>query len=363
MKIGNMESVLELMESAVAEGVFPGAVLLVSRDGQVLLKRAFGSADLYQQRPMKLDTLFDLASLTKPLATTPVVMKMIAAGTLKLEDCIGDILPELSADPKSGITIEHLLAHTSGLPDYRPFYQRLQHVEASERKSRLNRYLCETPLIYPIGAKTLYSDPGFMLLRWIIERVAGTGLGHLAESKIYRPLGLTDLFYTDAFGPAMEKPFAATEDCPWRQVVMSGKVHDENAYVVGGVDGHAGLFGTADQVHALLCAFLSLYHGDRAGVDLPIETVRRFFNYRQKGDRALGFDRPSAKESSSGSYFSKNSVGHLGFTGVSFWMDLDRRIIIVLLTNRVHPTRKNEKIKAFRPMLHDRIMLHLLTQG
>jgi CubicO group peptidase (beta-lactamase class C family) len=294
------------------------------------------------------------------LATTPVLMKMTSRGALKLEDRLGDILEELSTDPKSAVTIAHLLAHQSGLPDYRPFYRRLQHVEASKRKSRLNRYLCETPLIYPIGEKTLYSDLGFMFLRWVIERVAGTALDRVADTDIFQPLGLTSLFFVDSSGAPMEKTFAATEDCPWRQGVVCGKVHDENAFVVGGVDGHAGLFGTADQVHALLHAFLSIYHGEGAGVDLPNETMRRFLNYGEKGGRALGFDRPSARASSSGAYFSENSVGHLGFTGVSFWMDLDRRIIVVLLTNRVHPTRSNESIKAFRPVLHDSIMRNLL---
>ncbi|MEJ2096433.1 MAG: serine hydrolase [Deltaproteobacteria bacterium] len=174
--------------------------------------------------------------------------------------------------------------------------------------------------------------------------------------------GSTDIFVKRrcSSGAPVEKAFAATEDCPWRQGVVRGKVHDENAFVVGGVDGHAGLFGTADHVHALLNAFLLIYHGQQAGVDLPTETMRRFLNYGEKGGRALGFDRPSAKASSSGTYFSENSVGHLGFTGVSFWMDLDRRIIIVLLTNRIHPTRTNESIKAFRPVLHDSIMRNLL---
>ena len=347
------------MRAAVADGVFPGGVLLVAKHRQVMFHEAFGYANIYQKRPMNTETIFDLASLTKPLATTPAVMKLMATSALGLQDRLGSLLPELKATPKSDITIEHLLAHRSGMPAYRPFYQRLQSTAPKERRERLNRMLCETPLTYPVGGKTVYSDLGFMMLRWVIERIGGKRLDHFVQAEIFGPIGLTNLFFIDSNKQVIEKKFAATEVCAWRNTLVEGVVHDENAFAVGGVDGHAGLFGSAAQLHELLCEFLALYHGDTACGVLSPAIVRRFLNYGRKTERALGFDRPSLQGSSSGSHFSRNSVGHLGFTGVSFWMDPDRSVIIILLTNRIHPTRHNEKIKAFRPVLHDEIMSRL----
>ena len=200
-----------------------------------------------------------------------------------------------------------------------------------------------------------------MMLRWLVERLANRRLDHFVREEIYKPLGLENLFFVDSNMPVMEKVFAATEACAWRNGLVEGSVHDENAFVVGGVDGHAGLFGTAEDVHALLCEIQSLYHGaDSRGV-LKKEIVQEFLNFGKKTARALGFDRPASKNSSSGSHFSKNSVGHLGFTGVSFWMDLDRSLLIILLTNRIHPTRENEKIKIFRPVLHDAVMTRIMS--
>ena len=147
--------------------------------------------------------------------------------------------------------------------------------------------------------------------------------------------------------------------CPWRNRLIQGVVHDENAYTIGGVDGHAGLFGTASGVHDLLQEMLSTYFGRSHKGVLPQGLVQSFLNYDTGGERALGFDRPTPPGSSSGRYFSKNSVGHLGFTGTSFWMDLEQAIIVILLTNRIHPTRENDKIRIFRPVIHDAVMQFL----
>ena len=355
-----MESIDRMMRAAVADGVFPGAVLLVSHGNSILFHEAFGYANIYEKRPVATQTLFDLASLTKPLATTLAVIKLMATSKLRLEDSLGNLLPELKTSALAHITLEHLLAHQSGLPDYRPYYLSLQHVPLKKRADALNRLLCETPLIYPTGEKTVYSDPGFMMLRWVVERMSNARLHHFVQDDIYKPLGLENLFFVDSGRQIVAKSVAATETCAWRHALVEGSVHDENAFVVGGVDGHAGLFGTAEQVHALLWELHSLYNGaDSTGI-LKKEIVREFLNYGKTAERALGFDRPSKQHSSSGRHFSQNSVGHLGFTGCSFWMDLDRAIIIILLTNRIHPTRKNEKIKAFRPVLHDEIMTQIL---
>jgi CubicO group peptidase (beta-lactamase class C family) len=207
----------------------------------------------------------------------------------------------------------------------------------------------------------IYSDLGFMILEWMIEHVSGKRLDCFASEMIYNPLGVDNLFFVDLHtNRKWRAPFAATEQCPWRKILLSGQVHDENAYVVGGIEGHAGLFGTAAAVYTLVRKLLSAYQGRDSDNLFQTKIVRLFFKRLPKSDKALGFDMPSLKDSSAGHHFSANSVGHLGFTGTSFWMDLDRSVIVILLTNRVHPSRDNVAIKAFRPALHDAVMQCLL---
>jgi CubicO group peptidase (beta-lactamase class C family) len=229
-----------------------------------------------------------------------------------------------------------------------------------KRKAALRKLLVKEPLVHPIGSRVVYSDIGFMILAWLIEEICGNQLDHFVSEMIFSPLGLDNLFFIDLKAARKPGVFAATEQCNWRRQLQSGQVHDENAYVVGGVQGHAGLFGIALDVHSLLSHLLSTYHGQPSTQLFQPDMVRLFFRRLAGSDRALGFDTPSLSDSSSGQFFSRNSVGHLGFTGTSFWMDLDRSIIVILLTNRVHPTRDNEAIKAFRPKLHDEVMRHLL---
>ena len=221
--------------------------------------------------------------------------------------------------------------------------------------------LVQEALVYPIGSQVLYSDLGFMILRWVVETVAQQRLDQWVEETIYKPLGIKDLFFIPLDKKRPDKDhlgrlLAATEQCSWRNTVLEGVVHDENAYVVGGVEGHAGLFGTAEAICTLLSELLTAFHGNDKTVFFSSELVRLFWEPCGNGERTLGFDRPSTKGSSSGRYFSPHSVGHLGFTGTSFWMEPASEIIIILLTNRVHPQRTNDKIKAFRPKLHDMIM-------
>jgi CubicO group peptidase (beta-lactamase class C family) len=357
----NMNQVDVLMGQAISEGVFPGAVLLVSKEDSIVCHNAYGLADLFSRRAMTTATIFDLASLTKPLATALAVMILNQQGDIGTEQELGDILPDFKNDNKSTIKIRHLLQHNSGLADYRPYYKEIEHLPLEKRKQALRNLLVIEPLIHPIGTKVVYSDLGFMILEWIIEHVSGKRLDRFVSEMIYGPLGLDNLFFVDLNA---EKPigvFAATEQCPWRKVLLAGQVHDENAYVVGGVQGHAGLFGTAAAVHMLVSKLLCAYQGTGPGNLFQTEIVRSFFKRWPNADKTLGFDAPALKNSSAGSYFSANSVGHLGYTGTSFWMDLDRLIIVILLTNRVHPTRDNMAIKAFRPKLHDAVMKNLLT--
>jgi CubicO group peptidase (beta-lactamase class C family) len=301
------------------------------------------------------DTCFDLASLTKVLATTPLVVDLIGRSRLRLEDPVGKFLPGYTWK----INVQHLLEHSSGLPDWRAYYEEVAAAHggawlATPRGCRAVREMvaAQAPEAPP-GKRALYSDLGFILLDWIIEIAAGKPADVLFKQRISKPLGVKNLFFVDLKKRSRKhgRVFAATERCPWRGRTLVGEVHDDNAYAMGGVSGHAGLFGDAGSVARVAGAWLDSYRG-RASIFSP-ELTRRF--WRRSGvpgsTRTLGFDTP-AKESRLG----PRTVGHTGFTGTSLWIDPDRELVAVLLTNRVHPTRENEGIKEFRTKVHAMVM-------
>jgi serine-type D-Ala-D-Ala carboxypeptidase len=352
----SMKSVDNLMRQAVAAEIFPGGVLLVSKKGQVVFFNAYGLANLSSRAPVTTETIFDLASLTKPLATTLAMARLVQQDEIQLAQPLGQLLPDFEPTDKAKVKLEHLLYHNSGLPAYRPYYKTLIAMAGSLRRSALRSLLVREPLIHPIGKTILYSDLGFMILAWVIERTAQRRLDHFVGDEIYQPLGLNHLFFIANNRPGTRGPFAATEKCPWRGKVLEGQVHDDNAYAVGGIEGHAGLFGTATDIHRLLTELLFAYHGQKNAGLFNKNLLHQFFKRLPGTDKALGFDTPSMTGASCGTVFSQNSVGHLGYTGTSFWMDLERSVVVILLTNRVHPTRDNEQIKKFRPKLHDTVM-------
>jgi CubicO group peptidase (beta-lactamase class C family) len=344
------------MNQAVAEEIFPGGVLLVSKKGETLFFNAYGVAHHVSRVPVTLETIFDLASLTKPLATTLAVMQLVQHNQIELEQHLGQLLPEFEHTDKAGVKLKHLLYHNSGLPDYRPYYKTLNGVAKHSRRKALRKHLVQEPRINPIGHTVLYSDLGFMILAWVVEHIAQRRLDHFVNDEIYQILGLHHLFFIANNIDDNRGTFAATEDCPWRRKILEGQVHDENAYAVGGIEGHAGLFGTADDINRLLIELLFTYHGHPSTGLFQQDLLHQFFKRLPGSDKALGFDTPSVTDSSCGRGFSLNSIGHLGFTGTSFWMDLEQSVIVILLTNRVHPKRNNERIKAFRPELHDTVV-------
>jgi len=351
-----MSQINDLMIKGVKDKVFPGGVLLVSKNDSIIFFEAYGYANIFSKRIMTKNTIFDLASLTKPLATTLAVMKLIQQEKLDLEQNLGTVLPKFRDTDKKQITVRNLLCHNSGLSDYRPYYIELLKIPYNFRKKALRDFLINEPLIHPIGKNVLYSDLGFMVLEWIVEKVSGRSLNYLVIQDIYRPLGLEHLFFVKLNSKRYMDCFAATELCPWRKILLDGLVHDDNAYVVGGIAGHAGLFGTAMDVKVLLSSLLSALHKQSSIFIFKKDLIHKFFERQKDSGKALGFDTPSLLDSSCGSLFSKRSIGHLGFTGTSFWMDLDQSIIIILLTNRVHPSRDSNKIKKFRPILHNTVM-------
>lgn len=355
-----MNHIDRLLKNAVSNEVFPGAVLLVSIGGAVVFFEAYGFANLFSKRKMTRETVFDLASLTKALATTPAIMTLMQQSRLSLKQSLGTIISLFKGTDKETVRIDQLLYHNSGFPDYRPYYQQLCKLDQIRRKAALREFLVKEPLIHPPGTQVTYSDLGFMVLCWVIEEISGTRLDYFVTENIFRSLGLNTLFFIPKDMKPPRTEFAATEKCPWRNILLDGAVHDDNAYVVGGIEGHAGLFGTAKDIHSLLSELWKAYRGSPSTGVFESDWVQKFFKRQESSGRVLGFDTPSSIVPSCGRYFSKQTVGHLGFTGTSFWMDLERSIIIIFLTNRIHPSRDNNKIKDFRPKLHDTVMKRLL---
>lgn len=353
------DGVDRLMQAAVDQSVFPGAVLWVARDGRCVIHKAYGWADLFRPRPMTVDTVFDLASLTKPLATALAVMHLVQQEAVDLDQSLCEFWTRLPAEKKS-ITIRKLLSHTSGLAAWRAYFMQLRHLPFDQRLARLRQWLLAEPLASDPDPKGLYSDLGYLMLQWVIEDVTAMRLDHLVTHAIYGPMAIRDLFFIDLLQPPPPVPFAATELCPWRNRLLVGEVHDDNAHVLGGVAGHAGLFGTAAAVGQLIELLRLAENSPDQGAPLSGRLVAHFFHRQPNSTWGLGFDTPATVGSSAGHLFSSGSVGHLGYTGTSFWMDRQRGIIVVLLTNRVHPSRHNQRLKKLRPKLHDEVMAALI---
>jgi CubicO group peptidase (beta-lactamase class C family) len=254
------EGIAALLDEGVRRNVFPGAVLLIARGGEVILIRAAGALSLTSPHAsVRENSIFDLASLTKPFATTLAVMKLVDKGVLSLDQPIAEILPCPLNDEKKGITIRLLLCHSSGLPDWRPYYIDLMKYEPEKRKGVLRERILMEPLEYPSGRGTKYSDLGFMLLEWIIELASGMRMDEYLNEAIYHPLRLDRTFLVNKKVPFSPDEVAATEDCPWRKRIIHGEVHDENAYATGGYSGHAGLFGCAEELFILLSVLRGHY--------------------------------------------------------------------------------------------------------
>jgi CubicO group peptidase (beta-lactamase class C family) len=351
------------------QGVFSGATLLVAQKGEVVFEQGFGFVSGGEKRPVKASTLFDLASLTKPLATTTAVMLLIADRKAVLDESLADFFPALEAREKASIAVRMLLAHCSGLPAWRPYYQEVLSIDqrghagfigSPEAANFIYDKVQREELLFAPGSKELYSDLGFILLGQLVEKLAGQTLDRFCRDRIFEPIGMGSTRFFSIMEARTGLDIAATQDCPWRKRILRGEVDDDNAYAMGGVAGHAGLFSNTRDIHLLISRLRLSYLGEDDFV--PAELARRFFQRQETipgGSYALGWDTPNAKNSSSGRRFSPSSVGHLGFTGTSIWWDLEKDCYVVLLTNRVHPSRKNEKIKEFRPWIHDLIMTSL----
>lgn len=346
----------DVVERAVAEKAFPGAVLAVGYRGKVTF-HAFGKLSYEAgSAPTAVDTIYDVASLSKVVSTTTLTARLVEGGfpvPLDLDLPIGRFLPEWKTGPQPEwrlrVTARHLLTHTSGLPAFKEYWR-----TSKSKRDTLAKIFAE-PLEYEPGSKTLYSDLGVILLAEIIERLTGQPLDALARQNILTPLGMQDSQYNP---PKKLWPrIAPTEfDSQLRKRMVRGEVHDENAYAIGGVSGHAGLFSTAPDLAAFCQMLLNggIYGHRRL---LRRSTVSQFTSPEKLsgGTRTLGWMVPT-ENSSGGHFLSKHSFGHTGFTGTSIWIDPDRQLFVILLSNRVHPTRENQKIAEVRPAVHDAVI-------
>jgi CubicO group peptidase (beta-lactamase class C family) len=354
--------VRDALDRAAQSGVFSGASLEVRRGDAVLAQITVGRtrADA-GGAPVDADTIFDLASLTKIIVTTSIVMRAFERGELRLDDPVGSFIPP-AAPATRDLTLGRLLAHTSGLPAWRAYHEALHELAIARRfdegRARLFDAALHEGLEAPPGSRHTYSDVGFLVLGAVLEAQAGERLDRIFAREVAQPLSLRDTFYVDLAAPEPARAgrtFAATEACPWRGRVLSGEVHDDNAFCAGGVLPHAGLFGTARDVAAFGSELLRV--GAGASSWLSRETLATFATRDPDhvgGAHAFGFDVSTPPASQAGGHFG-GAIGHLGFTGTSLWIDRAKGIVVALLTNRVHPSRDDGRIRVVRPAIHDAI--------
>ncbi|OLD82746.1 MAG: hypothetical protein AUF67_02950 [Acidobacteria bacterium 13_1_20CM_58_21] len=351
-----LQPAYDVIEKAIADKGFPGATLAVGYRGKLAV-RSFGKLSYDAKAAATAPTtMYDIASLTKVVATTTLVAKLAEgdfAVPLDLDAKIERYLPEWPSGPNAEwrhrVTLRHLLTHTSGLPPFKEYWR-----TSKNKQDTLTKIFAE-PLDYEPGTKEVYSDLGIILMAEITERLTGRKLDDLARNYIFSPLGMQNTMYRPP--KKLWPQIAPTEiDNNLRHRLVQGEVHDENAFAIGGVSGHAGLFSTAPDLAAFCQMLLNggVYAHQRI---LRRATIAQFTTPQQLsgGTRTLGWAVPT-EGGSSGHYFSAHSFGHTGFTGTSIWIDPDRQLFVVLLTNRVHPTRENTKIQKARPALHDAVI-------
>ncbi len=357
--------VVEYLRTEVDSGTFPGAVVAVGRPGRLALLAAVGHYAVDDTWPVDPATIYDLASVTKVVGLTSAALLLVTEGRLDLDDPVVRWVPAFRGPGKERVTVRHLLTHSSGLPAWAPLFR-----EARTREAAL-ALVDSTALLRAPGDTFVYSDLGAIALTQVVERAAGEPLDRFLARRVFEPLGMTATRYLP---PAQwHHRIAPTEvDTAWRKRLLKGEVHDENAGRLGGVSGHAGLFSNAPDLARFASWMLSVRAGAPAegrgsavggGPPGPVRpppdpALVRAFTTRQGvpagSTRALGWDTPSdSGYSSAGTAMSRRAFGHTGFTGTSIWIDPERDLFVILLTNRVNPTRANTRILQVRPKVAD----------
>ena len=347
-------SVTQLVGQAINENIFPCTEVLFARNESVILHEVFGTIEKKAGSPnLRKNSLFDLASLTKPLATAAAVLHLQEKELLMVSDTVASYIPGFERKETSTITVQHLLTHTSGLPDWLPLYEpKFNKAEGWEK-------LVNAPLRCEPGVEMVYSCLGFILLAELVRRVAGVSLNEYCRRHLYEPLGLTNL----QFNPCLVRDdLVPTAYCPYRRKTLSGLVHDENAFIFDGEGGNAGLFGTAEDVYQFCLMLMNEGRLKHRRVFSP-ETVHLFLenqNPMNMVPRTMGWDYKIGNDEymSCGEFMPNGSVGHLGFTGTSIWFDPDSKYIVILLSNRVSISREGniQDMREFRPRIHNLLL-------
>ena len=355
----NLEPAWKVIDEAINTETFPGAQIVVVKDNRLIAEKTFGKLSYSEKsKEVTSTTIYDIASITKVLSVTPVTMKLISQRKLSLNHTLEQYYPNLYNTDKGKISIRNLLTHSSGLKPFVEFYKKNPRM----KKNRMIEEILRLNLDYSPGEKMQYSDLGIIILMDIIEKVSGSSLDKLCDQWIFNPIDMASTFYNP--DPSLKENIAPTEDDDYyRNRLLQGEVHDENAYLLGGVSGHAGIFSNAHDLAKYAQLFLNngTWLGNRMFSDSSIEEFTARQNLPLGSDYALGWDTPSRNgKSSAGDYFSNQSYGHLGFTGTSLWIDSKNDVIVVLLTNRVHPTREKRGMYSVRRNFHTEIMKAIL---
>lgn len=345
------DTVRGVLDRAVADSAFPGAFAIVGTHDRILARYGAGHLD-WAPSPVPDDsTLWDMASLTKVIAMTSSMMQLVEQGKVRLDAPVQQYLPQWTGPGKEQVTVRQLLTHSSGLPAWRPLYK-----EATDAASAA-ALAYATPLDTLPGVRMVYSDIGGFLMGEIVRAVSGDRIDAYFRKHIAVPLKLHESMFLPP--ESLLPRIAPTEVDPWRQRHLRGEVHDENASMLGGVSGHAGLFSSARDVARI--AQLYLNHGALGGVRIwKPATIVQFTTVQDSAfsNRALGWETPTGNNSA-GHLMKRPAFGHTGFTGTSVWIDPAHDVFVVLLTNRVNPTRANTKISGVRQALADSVMVHL----
>ena len=349
------ERVDEIVKEELNQGTFPGAVVLVQDQNEVLFHRSYGSrAEVPEEETMETDTIFDLASLTKVVATTTLAIKLVEDGIWKLRDPLSRYVAEFD---HSEVTLLNLLTHTSGLVPWVDLFSGKRGREDSLKKLFTDKWPVLNPVVPP-GERVIYSDLNFILLGIALKRITGTDLDDLARNEIFEPLNMDN----SSFNPPdrLNERIAPTEKSSRRNTILRGEVHDENCYALGGVSGHAGLFSTAGDLANFLSVLLNggEFNGKRFISAGSVRLFNRNFTSKLNENRGLGWKLQGEETESAGDLLSKTSFGHTGFTGGSIWVDPQENLGIILLTNRVHPERSRgqDRINDFRARVNNVIL-------
>lgn len=340
------DKVLDFLQKEIESEHIPGAVIHVSHHGETVLEEAIGNRSLQpSESPMKIDTVFDLASLTKVVGTLPAILMLIDRGELRLDDPVAHFLPDFAQHGKEAITIKHLLTHTSGLPAHKQFY--LEGLTTAQIVERI----CAETLEYPTGSKVIYSDLGLIMVYQIIEAVTGERIENFLLREIFEPLGMSETGYNPSFD---RNRYAPTEYNEKLRDYKHGIVHDDNTESMSGISGHAGLFSTLPDLQNYVSMIENggVYKGKRILSQSSLELSRNNFTPFDSEYRGLGWVLKSPALASCGDLFSNGSYGHTGFTGTSIWIDPQVGLSVILLTNRVYYGRKPHMIRL-RPRLHN----------